>query len=1631
MATRLRITVSLFLVLTLALLCPQIAPGSRAYGDAYGSTTVVSTSGARVPINLYTTAGDLCGQFNESHFVTTDGSHVYCANAAAKFQAGTFTSHDPLEFMNQKALTECALAQYYIAEVDDVIPVAYRYAVTQCWIWSFLNSNGCAPTEMHDITGYVIDGYDATASWNAFLAWLGEHEDEYVGHGIYWVNGSHQPVCQFWTAPATGGIDLTKVSGNPSVTDGNGCYDLAGATYEVRNSAGDVVATMTTDRNGQAHISGLPVGSYTLKETSSARGYAINVQAIDVTVVAGQNSAARTFDYPQSCPVDLLLKKVDAEGGTEASQGSASLEGAEFTVRYYATTTGYDPAKPDRTWVVRTDAEGHATLDDAHWVSGDTRFWAFGSKAVIPVGAVTIQETKAPTGYRLNSTVYERVITPNDDGAEAITVYDVPTVPEDVERGGIMVTKIDHVLKEGVAQGDATLAGAKIAITNASDGPVLFDGAQVAPGEVVTVVETDEQGAARADGLPFGTYTLNEVEAPTGYDINTDWSPTVTISSDGVVQQAEPLEDAVVRGGVRIAKLDDETGLAQPLGKATLAGATFQIVNASAHDVEVDGSIYAPGTTVATITTDESGVAESGENLPFGTYRIVEIQAPEGYNLPADVEAAQTTFRITEAGVVDLTQPGSAATDQVIRGDYHFNKHAQTTMAPLAHVPFAITSATTGESHIAVTDANGYLSTSAGKNAHSTRTNANDAVLLDDGTVDEAAIDETAGIWFSGSTGLATAPDDALGALPYDTYEVRELPCSANAGLNLAEWTIVVSSDGYDIDGGTFVDTPAPSIATTLTGDGTSHLAAADQVVELTDTVSYGGLEPGQAYTLSGELHLVADDGTDAGIVATAQHDFTPTGESGTETVTFAFDASELAGRTVVAFERLTQDGQTVVEHADLSDAGQTVHFPTIGTTLSGMEGEKTLYAEDVLKLKDTVSYENLVPGKAYTVSGTLHVRDAEGHDAGALTDEEGRPVTATREFVAEGPSGQVEVVFCFPGTIAAGKQVVAFETLGDERTTWAVHANIDDEAQTVEVPEIHTRLEASDGTKTVPVGKDVVLTDSVAYTHLTSHVTYLIEGSIHRCAPDGTDAGVVATGSVTFTPEASSGSIDVSFTLDTTSYQGETLVAFESLHEVAADGETASDGGRAAVTDGSTTDAAAADGSPGRMLASHRDIMSADQSVQVADIETTAHDAATGNHTARAQQQATIVDAVAYHHLTPGKTYTVTGTLHLRADDGSDAGALLDSEGNAASTSTTFTPTTADGSVDVTFTLDASMLAGSTVVAFEELTDDGTSVAAHADITDDGQSVTFVSIGTSAVSADTGNTTMALGDQATLVDTVAYSGLIPGEDYEVVGTLVNRETDEPIVDSADRPVTASTTFTPDAATGSIDVTFLLDTSALAGTDIVVFETVIQAEDGATVAEHADLNDRGQTVTVADIGTTAVNGKDNTHLVQPDNPATIVDTVRYRGLVPGQTYTVKGTLMDADTGSTLIIGNVPVEAQTDFVAEDTEGSVEVTFTFDASAVNASTLVAFEELWQDEVLIARHADLDDAEQTVSIADRSDVPPGDVFAKAGSVFLKYWWLFTALAAAAVGGIVLGLRQRRVHRDIEQDFRQRLSR
>ena len=1133
----------------------------------------------------------------------------------------------------------------------------------------------------------------------------------------------------------------------------------------------------------------------------------------------------------------------------------------------------------------------------------------------------------------------------------------------------------------------------------------------------VATLTTDESGNANTVSLNPGRYYVKETKAPKGYFTD---SQVYTADVSGANRESSPVKLSVSDNpandpiAMLLGKYDGQktyNGAGNlPQGSATLAGAEFTVDYYATLDYKSYDDLKKAdieSTRSWTFKTDADGFSYfdtehfvsgdaffyNGQNnicIPRGTVVIRETKAPAGYVKSDDVSFQKIQENPTTDAVRTYNVPKVA--EQVYRSDIEFTKKADNGSAHLAGVPFKVTSLTTGESHIAVTDENGYFSSASSWNAHDSNTNANDWALTASDTIDSTKLDANAGFWFGNnsvldgngttSTSDAVKADNKLGALPFDTYSVEELRCSANEGYALINTTVTVTRDAKTIDLGTF-DDPEPEIHTTAYDASDSDHYVGVGTVKISDKVEYSHLVAGKTYTVIGELHDAAtgDAVTVNGQAITAEKTFTAEDSAGSVTLDYTFDSYDLKGKTLVVYETLTDaNGAKLAEHRDKSDVSQqvTVLTPKLSTSAVGdADNSKSVTAEDDVTVTDYVRYTGLTAGQTYTLTGTLMDKSTKK----AFMDADGTPVTATAEFTAEAESGTTTVTFTFDASgIKTGTKLVAFETVATNGIEIADHKDINDIDQTVTVkaPVIGTTaVDAADGDKTVTGEENVAVRDTVHYNNVTPGKTYKVTGTLYEKVLDKNGKvtkkvfkdknGTPVTAEANFTAEDSYGNVDVTFYFDGSSLkEGTSLVAFESL---------------------SHND---------KEIASHADVNDSGQTVIITKpkLSTTATDALDGDKNLIGEDNATIVDTVHYMNVTPGKTYKVSGTLYEKVTDKDGKVSkkqLLDADGNPVTAETEFVPDDTYGTVDVTFAFDASDLkAKDKVVAFESLSLNGKELASHADIEDKSQTVTITkpTLSTTAVDGlDADKNLIGEGD-VTIVDTVKYKNVTPGKTYKVSGTLYEKVTDKDgkvskkqLLDADGNPVTAETEFVPDDTYGTVDVTFAFDASDLKAKDkVVAFESL--SLNGKELASHADIEDKSQTVTITKptLSTTAVDGLDADKNLIGEGDVTIVDTVKYKNVTPGKTYKVSGTLYEKVTDKDgkvskkqlLDADGNPVTAETEFVPEDTYGTVDVTFTFDGSLLKDNTpVVAFESLSYKDKEIASHSDIEDEDQTVTM------------------------------------------------------------
>ena len=917
--------------------------------------------------------GSISSTFNEGH-LTVEGEDAYCIDINTAFKNGYKTKADASTRMSADQIADVALSIEYVKQYTDShsgISSKHAYLLRQLVVWQRLSVQldwQCdnVRASYDEIPKAVQDEVFAGAK-----AFVKENKGRYDCGG-YIYSGEGQELGQFWAKLAVGNTKLQKTSTNANITDGNGIYSIAGATYGVYSDKDCTkqLATLTTDTSGNTEAVEVRATTVYIKELSAPAGFKIDKTVYSLSVEAGKTATLKVSDTPKVTDTLIELFKIDMETQKSNPQGNASLEGAEFTWNFYA---GYYnknnlPAQPTRTWVTKTIAEKDSDgaihyitrLADKYKVSGDS-FYTQDGKNVLPLGTLTVEETKSPSGYLLAGAYMQA------DGSE-----------EQIK--GMYLTQITE-------DGDlAVLSGSN------------------------------------------------------QYHVS----------------------DKVIRGGVKIQKRDLETKDTKAQGGATLKDTAFEIISLNENAVLVEGKLYKKNEVLKTIHTDIEGIAStSADLLPYGKYRLSEQKPPEGYLTDG---AKPIDFEITENGkIVDLTDEAHSIYNQIKRGDIEGVKIGAGSHKRLADVPFRITSKTTGESHVVVTDDNGQFSTASDWASHKHNTNA--------GKTSED------GVWFGTSE-----PDDSKGALLYDTYIIEELRCESNKGFKLIPpFEIVISRNKVVVDLGTLTDEYEKEITihTTATSKDGEKTILAGKDVTITDTVKLDGLIKGTKYQLKGWQMLKEENAELIINNKRVENDYTfvADDEAMKVEIAYTFNASALGGKNLVTFEELydlsnPEEPVKVAEHKDIDDDGQTVliteRIIKIHTIATDKDGKKEIEAGKDVTIVDTVKLEGLEVGTKYQLVGWQMLKE---ENAELIIND--KRIENDYIFTADSETMEVKIEFTFDASNLGGKQLVTFEELydlsnPDEPIKVTEHNDIDDDGQTVtikEVPETPTPEEPEKST--------------------------------------------------------------------------------------------------------------------------------------------------------------------------------------------------------------------------------------------------------------------------------------------------------------------------------------------------------------------------------------------------------------------------------------------------------------------------------------------------------------------------------------------------------------------------------------
>lgn len=498
-----------------------------------------------------------------------------------------------------------------------------------------------------------------------------------------------------------------------------------------------------------------------------------------------------------------------------------------------------------------------------------------------------------------------------------------------------------------------------------------------------------------------------------------------------------------------------------------------------------------------------------------------------------------------------------------------------------------------------------------------------------------------------------------------------------------------------------------PKVQTVLTNTANDHYFTTAAGSTLVDTVTYSGLKPGRAYTLTGKLMdkdtgKAATDKSGKEITGTAT--VTPSTANGTAKVNFVFDGSSLKGKTLVAYETLNgisvaygiaSSKKDLAIHKDISDADQSVTNMSLSTTAKDQKsGTKQVTLSRTAKIDDTVSYKGAIRGTSYKINGTL-MNKSTGE---AAVDGDGKLITASGVFTAGSATGTATVTFTFNTNGMAGGAYVAFEevyeTTGGKETLWGTHMDLNDEAQTVYVPSISTNLIDEDSqTNYTYIRDNVKAHDLVTYEGLIAGKTYKLTGTLVEKSTGKTfvDAnGKTATITQTFTPDSDSGSVDMVFDINPSNLKTSALVAFETLS------------------------------CNGEQVTIENDLDNEQQTLHFPILSTTAKGKVSGKNYVDIGGDMSIIDTIKYEGVQYGMTHTIKSYLV----DKTTGKIVQDDNGNDIVKTTEWEPEATQGSIDVEIPVTGKKLAGRTLVVFEEIYLGDAMIACHKDINDANQTI-------------------------------------------------------------------------------------------------------------------------------------------------------------------------------------------------------------------------------------------------------------------------------------------------------------------
>lgn len=900
-------------------------------------------------------------------------------------------------------------------------------------------------------------------------------------------------------------------------TDSDGFADYADA-YKV---AGPALYRMS---NGDPTI---PLGTIVVQETKAPIGYNLDDGhgnapkkfCIQITDDGAQGEAVYTYNTPKSADTvkrgDYRLVKeipveVEADSGIVQESKRVLLPGIQFQLINTSEHAIVSPqtkseVKPGGVvCTITTDENGLASTKSGTAVNG----WSIPTDwtGALAYGTYTVHEVvpasvaakfKAEYGHDIIA-VPDWKMTISSEGQ-----YEEPVlVNNHIPQTPLKIHKVD------AETGRQIPFQCSFKLLDASGNPVTYE-FHYSDTVVEDTWTTNERGEMTLPMLlEEGTYTLSEVQAPYGYvkalegmpievgPVYNDWTSPIEVT----------FEDMPQKGTITVVKHDAVTDEA-------VDGSTY-IVKAASDIVTPEGTVRAKaGDIVATLVTDEAGRASTSE-LYLGTYTVYEAKAKDGYALDVAEKTVTLEYQGQDVSVfnVDEEVVDIPTELKVLKVD------ALDPEKKVEGAKFRLWSEDGSFDEEVVTDSEGVI----------------DVSYLKHGSYHLQEIEAPEGY-------VICDVDDEGNAKVYD--------------LKVNDQGMFESEDGsmkavYELE----IENMPKTMHTTATDAASgAHEGQARGELTIVDVIEYTGVIPGCEYTVKGTLmdKATGEPALDGdGNQITAETTFTAEGFEGTVEVTFFFNGASMANTRLVAFEKMIFEDAEYMVHADIDDVDQAVNVVDIATQAQNPEtGDQTGIAGDKLVLTDTVEYEGLTPGSAYTMCG--HIVDKETGDF--LEDPDGDAYVTILEFTPEEEHGSVTLEFEIDATELSGKTTVFFEQLVDvDSNVIAVHEDVEDEGQSIFFPSIRTSaVDGHDGDKSVIAEEKATVVDTVTYENLIPGKTYVVSGILMDKAtgePLKDASGVEVVASTTFVPDEPAGEAEVTFEFDATDLEGKSAVVFESL---------------------------------------------------------------------------------------------------------------------------------------------------------------------------------------------------------------------------------------------------------------------------------------------------------------------------------------------------------------------------------------------------------------------------------------------------------------------------------------------------